>query len=38
MGRAVESFEDLHIYQRARELVNSIYTLTRIGGFQRDFG
>ena len=37
MGKAAESFEDLHIYQRSRELVNSIYEATRDGGFKRDF-
>ncbi len=37
-GRAAERFEDLHVYQRARELVNAIYQLTRTGDFARDFG
>ena len=37
MGKAVESFEDLHIYQRSRELVNAIYEATRDDGFKRDF-
>ncbi len=38
MGRAAESFEDLHIYQRARELANAIYTITKGNDFARDFG
>jgi four helix bundle protein len=37
VGRVAESFEDLHIYQRSRELVNAIYEATRDGGFKRDF-
>lgn len=37
-GRAAESFEDLHVYQRARELTNSIYQLTRVGSFAADQG
>jgi four helix bundle protein len=36
--RAAESFEDLHIYQRARELTNHIYSVTRTTAFSRDFG
>jgi four helix bundle protein len=36
--KAAESFEELHIYQRARELTNSIYTLTREGAFAEDHG
>lgn len=36
-GRAAESFEDLHVYQRARELINGIYTATRQGPFARDY-
>lgn len=38
MGKAAESFEDLHIYHRSRELVNAIYEATRNDGFKRDFG
>lgn len=38
MGKVAESFEDLHIYQRSRELVNAIYKATRNDGFKRDFG
>ena len=30
---AARSFEDLHLYQRARELTNSVYSLTRSGAF-----
>lgn len=37
-GGAAERFEDLHVYQRARELTNAIYRLTRAGTFARDFG
>ena len=38
MGKAAQSFEDLHIYQQSSELVNSIYAATRNGAFARDFG
>jgi len=38
MGNAAESFEDLHIYQRARELANAIYKITKSDSFSRDFG
>ena len=37
-GNAAESFEDLHIYQRARELANAIYTVTKGNEFRKDFG
>jgi len=37
-GNAAESFEELHIYQRARELANAVYSATREGPFSRDFG
>jgi len=37
-GKAAESFEELHIYQRARELTNAVYSLTREGAFARDRG
>jgi four helix bundle protein len=37
-GNAAESFEELQIYQRARELACSIYTATRGSEFRRDFG
>jgi len=34
----VESFEDLNIYQQARELTNKIYAVTRNEPFARDYG
>jgi len=34
-GTAAEAFEDLHMYQRARELTNDVYRLTRQGEFSR---
>ena len=34
----VERFEDLVIWQEARELVKSIYQLTSKGPFKKDFG
>ncbi len=37
-GSAARSFEDLHIYQRARELTNSVYVHTRSGPFGKDYG
>lgn len=37
-GKAAETFEELHIYQRARELTNTIYSLTRKDAFARDRG
>jgi len=37
-GKAASSFEELHIYQRARELTNLVYSLTRQGAFIRDRG
>jgi len=37
-GKAAESFEELHIYQRARELTNAVYALTREGPFCKDYG
>jgi four helix bundle protein len=37
-GKAAESFEELHIYQRARELTNTIYELTRGTAFAHDLG
>jgi four helix bundle protein len=33
-----QGFEELNVYQRARELTNRIYQLTRDGAFARDFG
>jgi four helix bundle protein len=35
-GKAAQRFEDLHVYQRARELTNAIYRLTRQRGFAED--
>jgi four helix bundle protein len=32
------SFEDLRVWQKARELANMIYAATRQGGFARDYG
>ncbi len=37
-SKAAEKFEDLHVYQRARELTNAVYACTREGEFARDFG
>lgn len=37
-GKAAETFEELHIYQRARELTNAVYALTREGAFSGDSG
>lgn len=37
-GKAAESFEELHIYQRARELTNAVYELTRGSAFVQDRG
>jgi len=37
-GNAARSFEELHIYQRARELTNAVYALTRAGAFAKDYG
>ena len=34
----VQEFEELNVYQRARELTNHVYELTRDGAFARDFG
>ena len=36
MGVAANQFEDLHVYQRARELTNAVYKLTRSQGFVKD--
>lgn len=36
--KAAEKFDDLHIYQRARDLTNEIYRLTRVSAFARDTG
>lgn len=37
-GGAAQSFEDLFIYQRARELTNAVYAHTRSGAFAKDCG
>ncbi|HEY4761601.1 MAG TPA: four helix bundle protein [Thermoguttaceae bacterium] len=37
-GKAAEAFEELHIYQRARELTNGVYAKTREKAFARDYG
>jgi len=37
-GKTVKSFEELNVYQRAKELTNGIYSLTRSGSFSKDFG
>jgi len=34
----VERFEELEVWQRARELTNRIYDLSDAGGLARDFG
>lgn len=33
----IRRFEDLHIWQAARELVQIVYQYTTQGGFERDF-
>jgi four helix bundle protein len=33
----IRGFEDLHIWQAARELVQIVYQYTTQGGFERDF-
>ena len=37
-GNAAQTFEELHIYQRAREVANEIYRLTQNSAFAPDFG
>jgi four helix bundle protein len=37
-GTAARSVEELHTYQRARELTNAVYGLTRAGAFVKDHG
>jgi four helix bundle protein len=37
LGRAAASFEELHVYQRSRELVNAVYAATKDDEFKRDF-
>ena len=36
-GKAAQTFEELHIYQRARELTKQIYTVTKTAEFAKDF-
>jgi four helix bundle protein len=38
VGNAAKTFEELHIYQQARELVNGVYALSRNEAFKRDYG
>ena len=35
-GKAAQTFEELHVYQRARELTNATYTVTRGSAFAED--
>jgi four helix bundle protein len=35
---SVKKFEDLEIWQLARELVKDVYKLTQKGGFSKDYG
>jgi four helix bundle protein len=37
-GNVAKTFEELVIYQRARELTNAVYAATRVTPFSRDFG
>ena len=37
-GSKVRSFEELNIYQQARDLTNKIYQITKDGSFARDYG
>jgi four helix bundle protein len=37
-GNAARTFEELHFYQRARELTNGVYAASRGSEFQRDRG
>jgi four helix bundle protein len=37
-GQAAKTFEELHIYQRARELTNAVYAATREAAFAPDRG
>ncbi len=38
MGMAVDRFEDLIVWQKARVLTAKIYSATRAGSFAKDFG
>ena len=35
-GDVARCFEELHVYQRARELTHTVYSVTRNGAFARD--
>lgn len=37
-NNTARTFEELHIYQRARKLTNNIYAITKAGKFSKDFG
>jgi len=37
-GSSLESFEDLNVYKRARELTHRVYELTRQETFSKDYG
>jgi four helix bundle protein len=37
-NRKVRSFEDLHVYQQARELTSDVYALSRLSAFAKDYG
>ncbi|MEM4268477.1 MAG: four helix bundle protein, partial [Candidatus Woesearchaeota archaeon] len=37
MNKKIECFEDLNVWQSARELVRFIYSLTKKSGFSRDY-
>ena len=37
-GKAARTFEELHVYQRARELTNAVYAATRTGAWSQDWG
>ena len=34
----IRRFEDIHAWQRAREVTNAVYRVTRSGEFAKDFG
>ena len=38
MANKAKNFEDLAVYQQARNLTNQIYKMTRQGGFTKDYG
>jgi four helix bundle protein len=38
LKRTAKTFEELHVYQTAKELTNGIYALTKSGGFSKDYG